>query len=179
MTKNNFLSAAESATNDQVTASAATDSTASAKGQQDKNDKNDKKSRRSPSAPVWVALTAARRMFNNLPSALQNTETKRMCLHEAASRTYGDPKRVNYDIKNEARRLINLVDFGEYCEKYGLNKVNVADHVVFEGKTVIRRVMEYGVESVLGTKIQMFAESLIEGKPKVDGLSTEDETKSE
>lgn len=179
MTKNNFLSAAESATNDQVTASAATDSTASAKGQQDKNDKNDKKSRRSPSAPVWVALTAARRMFNNLPSALQNTETKRMCLHEAASRTYGDPKRVNYDIKNEARRLINLVDFGKYCEKYGLNKDNVADHVVFEGKTVVRRVMEYGVESVLGTKIQMFAEPLIENESKDDDQSTEDETKSE
>ena len=118
-------------------------------------------------------------MFNNLPSALQNTETKRMCLHEAASRTYGDPKRVNYDIKNEARRLINLVDFGEYCEKCGLNKVNVADHVVFEGKTVIRRVMEYGVESVLGTKIQMFAEPLIENESKDDDQSTEEETKSE
>lgn len=179
MTKNNFSSAAESATNDQVTASAATDSTASAKGQQDKKDKNDNKSRRSPSAPVWVALTAARRMFNNLPSALQNTETKRMCLHEAANRTYGDPKRVNYDIKNEARRLTNLVDFGKYCEKYGLNKDNVADHVVFEGKTVVRRVMEYGVESVLGTKIQMFAEPLIENESKDDDQSTEDETKSE
>jgi len=179
MTKNNFSSAAESATNDQVTASAATDSTASAKGQQDKKDKNDNKSRRSPSAPVWVALTAARRMFNNLPSALQNTETKRMCLHEAASRTYGDPKRVNYDIKNEARRLTNLVDFGEYCEENGLDRDNVADHVVFEGKTVVRRVMEYGVESVLGTKIQMFAEPLIEDKPKADGLSTEDGVKDE
>lgn len=179
MTKNNFLSAAESATNDQVTASAATDSTASAKGQQDKKDKKDNKSRRSPSAPVWVALTVARRMFNNLPSALQNTETKRMCLHEAANRIYGDLKRVDYDIKNEARRLINLVDFGEYCEENGLNKVNVADHVVFEGKTVVRRVMEYGVESVLGTKIQMFAEPLIEDKPKADGLSTEDGVKDE
>lgn len=172
--------AAEVAANNQVTAPvAATDSTASAKGQQDKNDKNDKKSRRSPSAPVWVALTAARRMFNNLPSALQNTETKRMCLHEAASRTYGDPKRVNYDIKNEARRLTNLVDFGEYCEENGLDRDNVADHVVFEGKTVVRRVMEYGVESVLGTKIQMFAEPLIEDKPKADGLSTEDGVKDE
>lgn len=182
MAKYNFSSAAESATNDQVTASAATDSTASAKGQQDKKDRNNKKdnkSRRSPSAPVWVALTVARRMFNNLPSALQNTETKRMCLHEAANRIYGDLKRVDYDIKNEARRLINLVDFGKYCETYGLNKVNVADHVVFEGKTVVRRVMEYGVESVLGTKIQMFAEPLIENESKDDGQSTEDETKPE
>ena len=172
--------AAEVAANNQVTAPvAATDSTASAKGQQDKNDKNDKKSRRSPSAPVWTALTVARRMFNNLPSALQNIETKRMCLHEAANRTYGDPKRVNYDIKNEARRLTNLVDFGEYCKKNGLDKDNVAEHVVFEGKTVVRRVMEYGVESVLGTKIQMFAEPLTEDKPKADGQLTEDRVKDE
>lgn len=180
MANNAIKSAAEVAANNQVTAPvAATDSTASAKGQQDKNDKNDKKSRRSPSAPVWVALTAARRMFNNLPSALQNTETKRMCLHEAANRIYGDLKRVDYDIKNEARRLTNLVDFGEYCEENGLDRDNVADHVVFEGKTVVRRVMEYGVESVLGTKIQMFAEPLIEDKPKADGQSTEDGVKDE
>ena len=131
--------------------------------------------RRAPSAPIWSALTVARRMFNNLPSALQNTETKRMCLKEAAERTYGDPKRASYDIKNEARKLTNLMDFGEYCRKNGLKGENVAEHVVFEGKTVMRRVMEYGVESVLGTKIQMFAEPLTDGKEK----STESEANAE
>ena len=114
-------------------------------------------------------------MFNNLPSALQNTETKRMCLKEAAERTYGDPKRASYDIKNEARTLTNLMDFGEYCRMNGLKGENVAEHVVFEGKTVMRRVMEYGVESVLGTKIQMFAEPLTDGKEK----STESEANAE
>lgn len=58
------------------------------------------------------------------------------------------------------------MDFGEYCRKNGLKSENVAEHVVFEGKTVMRRVMEYGVESVLGTKIQMFAEPLTDGKEK-------------
>ena len=178
----NFIPAAESAANNQVTAPvAATSSVAPASEQREKQESQTTQTtrRRAPSAPVWVALTAARRMFNNLPSALQNTETKRMCLHEAANRIYGDLKRVDYDIKNEARRLINLVDFGEYCEENGLNKVNVADHVVFEGKTTVRRVMEYGVESVLGMKIQMFAEPLIENESKDDGQSTEDETKPE
>ena len=104
-------------------------------------------------------------MFNNLPSALQSTETKRMCLKEAAERTYGDPKRASYDIRNEARKLTNLLDFGEYCRKSGLKGESVAEHVVFEGKTVMRRVMEYGVESVLGTKIEMFAESLTDDRP--------------
>lgn len=57
-----------------------------------------------------------------------------MCLKEAAERTYGDPKRASYDIKNEARKLTNLMDFGEYCRKNGLKGENVAEHVVFEGK---------------------------------------------
>lgn len=179
MASNAINSAAEAAANNQVTAPAAATFNAAPATEQKEPQTNPTSRRRAPSAPIWSALTVARRMFNNLPSALQNTETKRMCLHEAASRTYGDPKRVNYDIKNEARRLTNLVDFGKYCEKYGLNKDNVADHVVFEGKTVVRRVMEYGVESVLGTKIQMFAEPLIEDKPKADGQLTEDETKPE
>lgn len=178
----NFIPAAESAANNQVTAPvAATSSVAPASEQREKQESQTTQTtrRRAPSAPVWTALTAARRMFNNLPSALQNTETKRMCLHEAANRTYGDPKRVNYDIKNEARRLTNLVDFGEFCEENGLDKDNVAEHVVFEGKTTVRRVMEYGVESALGTKIQMFAEPLIENKSKADGQSTEDRVKDE
>ena len=179
MANNAINPAAEVAANNQVTAPVAATFNAAPATEQKEPQTNPTSRRRAPSAPVWTALTAARRMFNNLPSALQNTETKRMCLHEAANRIYGDLKRVDYDIKNEARRLINLVDFGEYCEENGLNKVNVADHVVFEGKTTVRRVMEYGVESVLGMKIQMFAEPLIENESKDDGQSTEDETKPE
>ena len=178
MANNAINYAAEVAANNQVTAPvAATSSVAPASEQREKQESQTTQTtrRRAPSAPVWTALTVARRMFNNLPSALQNIETKRMCLHEAANRTYGDPKRVNYDIKNEARRLTNLVDFGEYCKENDLDKNNVAEHVVFEGKTIVRRVMEYGVESVLGTKIQMFAEPLTVGKEK----STESDANAE
>lgn len=175
MANNTINPAAEVAANNQVTAPVAATFNAAPATEQKEPQTNPTSRRRAPSAPVWTALTAARRMFNNLPSALQNTETKRMCLHEAASRIYGDPKRVNYDIKNEARRLTNLVDFGEYCKKNGLDKDNVAEHVVFEGKTIVRRVMEYGVESVLGTKIQMFAEPLTDGREK----STESEANAE
>ena len=175
MAKNNFASVVESAANNQVTAPAAATSNAAPATEQKEPQTNPTSRRRAPSAPIWSALTVARRMFNNLPSALQNTETKRMCLKEAAERTYGDPKRASYDIKNEARKLTNLMDFGEYCRKNSLKGENVAEHVVFEGKTVMRRVMEYGVESVLGTKIQMFAESLTDGKEK----STESEANAE
>ena len=175
MANNAINSAAEAAANNQVTAPAAATSSVAPASEPRELQTTQTSRRRAPSAPVWTALTAARRMFNNLPSALQNTETKRMCLHEAASRIYGDPKRVNYDIKNEARRLTNLVDFGEYCKENDLDKNNVAEHVVFEGKTIVRRVMEYGVESVLGTKIQMFAEPLTDGKEK----STESDANAE
>lgn len=171
--------AAEVAAKNQITAPVAATSSVAPASEHREHQITQTSRRRAPSAPVWTALTAARRMFNNLPSALQNTETKRMCLHEAASRTYGDPKRVNYDIKNEARRLTNLVDFGEYCKENGLKAAHVAEHVVFEGKTVMRRVMEHGVESVLGTKIQMFAEPLTADKSNADGQSTEDEVKDE
>lgn len=171
--------AAEVAANNQITAPVAATSSVAPVSEHREHQITQTSRRRAPSAPVWTALTAARRMFNNLPSALQNAETKRMCLHEAASRTYGDPKRVNYDIKNEARRLTNLVDFGEYCKVNGLKAAHVAEHVVFEGKTVMRRVMEHGVESVLGTKIQMFAEPLTEDKSNADDQSTEDGVKDE
>ena len=116
MAKNNFAPAAESTATTTTTAPAATSNAAPA-AEQKEPQTNPTSRRRAPSAPIWSALTVARRMFNNLPSALQNTETKRMCLKEAAERTYGDPKRASYDIKNEARKLTNLMDFGEYCRR--------------------------------------------------------------
>ncbi len=157
--------AVQNTANNPVTAPAAATSNAASIIEQKEPLTTSASRRRAPSAPIWNCLTAARRMFNNLPSALQSTETKRMCLKEAAERTYGDPKRASYDIRNEARKLTNLLDFGEYCRKSGLKGESVAEHVVFEGKTVMRRVMEYGVESVLGTKIEMFAESLTDDRP--------------
>ena len=117
--------------------------------------------RRTPSAPLWRCLAKARRSFNSLPSQLQNNENKYLCLQEAAHGIYDDPTLVNYEIANEARKLTNLIDFGEYCKELGVDFKNVAQHVVFEGKTVMRRVMEYGVRATLGTKIQMFNDSLV------------------
>ena len=120
--------------------------------------------RRTPSAPLWRCLAKARRSFNSLPSPLQNTDNKYLCLQEAAHGIYSDIIRVDYDVANEARKLTNLIDFGEYCNELRLNPKNVAQHVVFEGKTVMRRVMEYGVSATLGTKIQMFNEPLVSTK---------------
>ena len=117
--------------------------------------------RRSPSAPIWTCMTMARKMFNNLPASLQNNQAKQLCLDDAARRTYSDSKRVRYEIRNEAARLTNLKDFEEHCAKNGVDANIAAQHVVFEGKTVMRRVMEYGVASVLGTKIELFSEPLV------------------
>ena len=89
----NFIPAAESAATTTTAAPAATFNAAPATEQKEPQT-NPTSRRRAPSAPIWSALTVARRMFNNLPSALQNTETKRMCLKEAAERTYGDPKPI-------------------------------------------------------------------------------------
>ena len=105
--------ALQNTANNQVTAPAAATSNAASIIEQKEPLTTSASRRRAPSAPIWNCLTAARRMFNNLPSALQSTETKRMCLKEAAERTYGDPKRASYDIRNEARKLTNLLDFGE------------------------------------------------------------------
>lgn len=118
-----------------------------------------------------------RRKANVQQSAVGLAEHRNKAdVSERGRRTHlRNPKRASYDIKNEARKLTNLMDFGEYCRKNGLKGENVAEHVVFEGKTVMRRVMEYGVESVLGTKIQMFAEPLTDGKEK----STESEANAE
>ncbi len=71
MAKNNFASVVESAANNQVTAPAAATSNAAPAAEQKEPQTTTTSRRRAPSAPIWSALTVARRMFNNLPSALQ------------------------------------------------------------------------------------------------------------
>ena len=110
---------------------------------------------------IWVTLSRARRMFHQQLKATQNNSTKIACIHEASNEVYKkDSYMVWYDLVNESRRLTNLIDFNKYCGTLNLAPATVAQHVVFDGSSIVNKVIRYGVESVLGERILAYNEPL-------------------
>lgn len=110
--------------------------------------------RRKVAAPVYSVLKRARAQFGRQVD--HNTETKRKCIEQNISRFYDDPLRFWLDFKNETRVLLDSIEFNGYCEKLRLNPEYVAQHVVYEGKSVKNRVRDYGLDSVLGAQVMKF-----------------------
>ena len=110
---------------------------------------------------IWVTLSRARRMFHQQLKVTQNNSTKIACIHEASNEVYKkDSYMVWYDLVNESRRLTNLIDFNKYCGALNLVPETVAQHVVFDGSSIVNKVIRYGVESVLGERILAYNEPL-------------------
>ena len=110
---------------------------------------------------IWVTLSRARRMFHQQLKVTQNNSTKIACIHEASNEVYKkDSYMVWYDLVNESRRLTNLIDFNKYCGALSLVPETVAQHVVFDGSSIVNKVIRYGVESVLGERILAYNEPL-------------------
>ncbi len=110
---------------------------------------------------IWVTLSRARRMFHQQLKATQNNSTKIACIHEASNEVYKkNSYMVWYDLVNESRRLTNLIDFNKYCGTLNLVPATVAQHVVFDGSSIVNKVIRYGVESVLGERILAYNEPL-------------------
>ena len=110
---------------------------------------------------IWVTLNRARRMFHQQLKVTQNNSTKIACIHEASNEVYKkNSYMVWYDLVNESRRLTNLIDFNKYCGTLNLVPATVAQHVVFDGSSIVNKVIRYGVESVLGERILAYNEPL-------------------
>ena len=104
--------------------------------------------------PFSLVLRSANAQFKK--QVEHNTETKRKCIENNISRYYADPLRFWLDFKNETKVLLDSMEFNGYCKEIGLNPEDVAQHVVFEGKTIRDMVRDNGPKSVLGERVMMF-----------------------
>lgn len=115
---------------------------------------NGRGSKKKGTAPVYSVLSSARTQFKK--QVEHNTETKRKCIENNISKYYADPLRFWLDFKNKVKVLLDSMEFNGYCKEIGLNPEDVAQHVVFEGKTIIDEVRDNGPKSVLGEQVMMF-----------------------
>ncbi len=102
------------------------------------------------------------KLFESVPDARKNTETKRDCLQRALnmSRYYPDAARYWQDMLNETKPILDSKRFDRECQEWGLNPEIVAQHLVVEGKSAVNRVLKDGLIAGFGEDAKFFVDPL-------------------
>ncbi len=92
----------------------------------------------------------------------KDNEIKQKCLTKSVegSKRYPDKLRFEFDFRKERERLVDSKNFCDTCKTLGIEAATVADHVVFEGKSVVNHVLRDGLQVVFGDKARMFNKPL-------------------
>lgn len=110
--------------------------------------------------PVYLILRKSRQLFKW--QLKKDGQSKIDCIKAALAANpsvYSDALRFELDFRAERDCLTDSKRFCIACENLGQVPQNVADHVVFEGKSVVNKVLKEGLQ-VLGENVRMFNESL-------------------
>lgn len=122
-----------------------------------KNESNVKRGR-AKKAPIWKVLDASRKKFD--AQLTKNVEVKRACIKFCIAEHYADQLRFWLDFKGQTERLLDSKSFDKYCTERKLKPEIVAEHVVYESETVMKRVLSEGIDSVIGERVMMFTQPL-------------------
>lgn len=118
------------------------------------SDKAPKRATKRNVSPLWSVITRANRVF-----ALQVTKTNKCkldCLTNAMVGKYPDQDKFWVEYHQQTCTLLDSRRFCKDCMDKGLYPVAIAEHVVFEGSAMMRKVLKEGVTNALGEKIQFY-----------------------
>ncbi len=124
--------------------------TANASGNNGSNSTDEQKSRRQL-APVTAISKVAKKNFLKLPPKYQTAEGKRQAVELAIKNDkkhrYSDGARYWDDNEVEGHLLDRAHDLKEFCEAQQLNYTAVKQHLVIEGRGVMKDIVLNGVEN--------------------------------
>ncbi len=118
--------------------------------------RDEKPKRRYQMQPVYRVIKKARRWF--LKQLKKDTQAKIDCLNAALADSveiYPDALRFDVDYRAERERLTDSKRFNDACTALGMVAADVADHIVFEGKGTLEKVLKEGLQ-ILGDNVKMF-----------------------
>lgn len=136
----------------------------------------DKPKRKYTPHPLFVVLRKARKLFST--QVTKDVESKKQCIQislESFDDLYPDRLRFELDFRAERDRLTDSKKFCDACHAIGMDPKCVADHTVFEGRSLVEAVLRYGIQT-LGERIRMFSEPLWEDTMNLYPEETEQES---
>lgn len=136
----------------------------------------DKPKRKYTPHPLLVVLRKARKLFST--QVKKDVESKKECIKlslQSYDDLYPDRLRFELDFRAERDRLTDSKKFCDACQAIGMDPKCVADHIVFEGRSLVDAVLRYGIQTV-GERIRMFSEPLWEDTMNLYPEETEQES---
>lgn len=118
------------------------------------SDKAPKRANKRNVSPLWSVITKANRVF--AVQVKKDNKTKLDCLNNAMVSKYPDQDRFWVEYHQQTSTLLDSRRFCKDCMDRGYCPVAIAEHVVFDGSTVMRKVLKEGVLHAIGENIQFY-----------------------
>lgn len=127
--------------------------------------------KRTSQPPMWRVLTKARKVFELQIN--KSDAVKKQCIEHFIPLYASDIEAFWLEFLKQANRLLDSNRFVKTCKDNKLTPENVAQHIVFEGAATIKRVLEYGVEIAVGSKMELFGGVIhAKGQPVLLGANS-------
>lgn len=110
--------------------------------------------RRSNALPIWSVIAQARPVFN--VQLEKSNLVKLKCIEKFMHAAYADSDKFWSDFMEQVNILLDSRRFWRDCEGMGCKPEYVAEHVVFLGSAMIKKVLKEGVARTLGSDIQLY-----------------------
>lgn len=104
--------------------------------------------------PLWSVIRKAHKVF--AVQIKKDNGTKLNCLKYAMYSKYDDHEKFWVEYHKKTSMLLDSRRFCNECLQKNYNPAIVAEHIVFEGSAVMRRVLKEGVINVLGESIRLY-----------------------
>lgn len=144
------------------------------------NENSSEKKRTHKVNPLYSWMRKAKALqFRQLD---QSGATKKACIEAILKREatlFPDPLRASLAFKEERDHLLDSKRFCAECESVGRKPEEVADHTIFEGKKIVKDVLQYGPLHVLGERINMYNCPLWEDTQKLYSVAQPPVAKTE
>lgn len=113
----------------------------------------------SGTSQFWSVVAKARRTFEKQLDI--SNDVKRRCLEHFISTVTTDPVKFWADYMDEVNILLDSRKFERECEELGVDKTNIATHLVFLGSGMRNKVMRYGIRSVIGNDYILYKDRFV------------------
>lgn len=126
--------------------------------QQSTNGNGKPNSKRGKKDPMWKWMADGLKVFNVQLEKSNNTKLR--CIENQVLAKTNDIDKFWGKFMQKVEDICNSRKYTTECDSLGIHPINLAEHIVPMGATVINKVLKNGVYTVLGNDIEFYRDRL-------------------
>ena len=120
------------------------------------NRKNASNQKRQAIPAMWRILGRAQKAFE--AQLEKDNRVKLKCIESYLVAEMNDVPRFWNEFMEQVEKLLDSRKYVRECQQLEYDPTNVAEHIVFLGSSTLNKVLKYGVQSVLGSKLMFYGD---------------------